>query len=103
MRAGSGVLKAVGLQDIETGDGPFDEAYIVQAPDRELALRYLTDQVRGKLLALRDRCPVISLGKEGHEYREPTVPSDGAAFDPIIDAGLALFDLFTAPRCDSTV
>ena len=93
MRAGSGVLKAVGLQDIETGDGPFDEAYIVQAPGRELALKYLTDEVRVKLLALRERCPVVSLGKEGYEYRQPTVPQDGRAFDPIIDAGLGLFDL----------
>ena len=41
---------------------------------------------------------IVLSGAERHEFLEPTVPSEGAGHDPIIDAGLDLFDLFQSAR-----
>jgi hypothetical protein len=42
----SGLGRALGFQDVTTGDGPFDEAFVVKASDEQLARSWLTPAVR---------------------------------------------------------
>lgn len=98
---GTGLLKDLGLQDLETGDAEFDRAFIVQGPDAETARRCLPEPVRSKLLALRKWSVVLALGREGFDLRVPGVSVDSDAFDAILDAGLELIDLIGAGNSTS--
>jgi len=93
---GAGVLKAIGLQDIETGDAEFDREFIVQAPDAEVARRCLPEPVRHGLVALRKWSVVLSVGREGFDLGVPGVSVDSDAFDAILDVALELIDLIGA-------
>jgi hypothetical protein len=61
----SGLGKAVGMQDITTGDDSFDRTFVVKGKDPAEVINYLTPSRRMVLLAYADKLQGMELREEG--------------------------------------
>jgi hypothetical protein len=67
----SGLGKAVGMQDITTGDDSFDRTFVVKGKDPAEVINYLTPSRRMVLLAYADKLQGMELREEGLLLLQP--------------------------------
>lgn len=85
-----GVLKFLGMQDIDVGDAAFDKAFIVKGTNEPLVRQVVHAQMRAELMGLAGRGATVTVLDDRLEAWLPGIISDGKTLDELLFRGMAV-------------
>ena len=75
------------VQDILTGDAGFDRQYLVQGKDSSQVQEFLSDQIRARLLEMKELYPVLKIDDGHFQFYAPKVLASEEEISLFVDAG----------------
>jgi len=88
----SSIGKLFGMRDIQLGVDSFDNKFVIKGNDIYFINSLLTLQIQDKLLAIHPIHPMLTLHHNKLRLNVPTVLSDEASIDVLIDTTLLIVD-----------
>jgi hypothetical protein len=85
-----GLAKFFGAQDIELGDAPFDQAFIVKGNPEPVVRQVVHAQMRQELLAFVARGATVQVEDDQMQAWLPGMVFDGQALDELLMRGMAV-------------